>query len=87
MAVLDVAKKSLEVILVCGCSLMLFSFEGCVFDVRATVFAPVFGLRDRVSAIGKRRYRDMSNTRDRITVDFQYSDMPLLWVWRAIRLR
>lgn len=65
MAVLDVAKKSLEVILVFGCSLMLFSFEGCVFDVRATVFAPVFGLRDRVSAIGKRRYRDMSNTRDR----------------------
>lgn len=65
MAVLDLAKKSLEVVLVFGCGLMLFPLEGCVFDVRATVFAPVFGLRNRVSAIGKRRYRDMSNTRDR----------------------
>ena len=44
MAVLDIAKKSSEIVLVLCRDLMLFALEWRVFDIDAAVFAPVFGL-------------------------------------------
>lgn len=44
MVVLNIPKKPLEVVLVFGRALMLFSFERSVFDVGAAVFAPILGL-------------------------------------------
>lgn len=44
MIVLNISKKPLEVVLVFGRALMLFSFERSVFDVGTAVFAPILGL-------------------------------------------
>ncbi len=49
MAVLDIPKKSFEIVLVLCRDLMLFALEWRVFDIDAAVFAPVFGLELDIS--------------------------------------
>ena len=78
MTVLYVAEKSFEIVLVLCRALMLFSLEGCVFDERGTMFAPVFWLRtQRVSYQQSMAIGICMTQAAAPTVDFQYSDMSL----------
>ena len=47
MVVLNIAKKAFKVILVLCSALMLFALEGSVFDIGATVLAPVLRLHNQ----------------------------------------
>jgi hypothetical protein len=47
VAVLDITQKPFEAVLMLRSILMLFPFEGSVFDVTAAMLAPILWLRSQ----------------------------------------